>query len=80
MRHHLEKLRHHLEKYSEPRNKVYIGLAVTAALLRHLDGRSPWSNDLSTLILGFPEHPILSLQRDMGFPDGWQCQPIWCQT
>ena len=65
---------------SEPRNKVYIGLAVTAALIRHLDGRSPWPNDLSTLMLGFPEHPILSLQRDMGFPDGWQCQPIWCRT
>lgn len=61
----------------EPRNKIYIHLAVLAYLVRALDPRQNWPLALRTLIKKFPAIPGISPETDMGFPEGWSDLPLW---
>jgi abortive infection bacteriophage resistance protein len=59
------------------RDKVYIGLAIAAALVRHIQPESNWPLTLRTVIRKFPETPHLSPEGSMGFPHDWGSLPLW---
>jgi abortive infection bacteriophage resistance protein len=61
----------------EPRDKVYVHLAVLAYLVRNIDRRQNWPLGLRTHLKKFPEVPGLSPEGDMGFPSGWADLPLW---
>ena len=61
----------------EPRNKIYIHLAVLAYLVRNLDPCQNWPLTLRTLMKKFPDIPGISPENDMGFPTGWVNVPLW---
>jgi len=61
----------------EPRNKIYVHLAILGYLVRSLDPRQNWPLTLRTLIKKFPAVPGLSPEGDMGFPTEWADLPLW---
>lgn len=60
----------------EPRNKIYIHLAVLAYLVRNLDPCQNWPLAVRTLTKKFPDVPGVSPETDMGFPAGWVDMPL----
>lgn len=61
----------------EPRDKVYVLLAILAYLVRHLDPKANWPLTLRTHVRKFPDVPAISPEVDMGFPTGWADLPLW---
>jgi abortive infection bacteriophage resistance protein len=61
----------------EPRNKIYVHLAILAYLVRSLDPRQNWPLTLRTLVKKFPDIPGVSPETDMGFPQSWSDLPLW---
>jgi abortive infection bacteriophage resistance protein len=61
----------------EPRNKIYIHLAILAYLVRSLDPRQNWPLTMRTHLKKFPIIPGLSPETDMGFPTDWVDAPLW---
>jgi abortive infection bacteriophage resistance protein len=64
----------------EPRNKVYIHLAVLAYLVRSLDPRQNWPLTMRTHMKKFPRIPGISPETDMGFPPDWVDAPLWTRA
>lgn len=63
----------------EPRDKVYLVLAILAYLVRHLDPKANWPLSLRTHVRKFPAVPGLDVVQDMGFPDAWDDLPLWTE-
>lgn len=61
----------------EPRDKLYVLLAILGYLVRHLDPKANWPLRLRTHVRKFPDLPSLTVQQDMGFPHGWDDLPLW---
>lgn len=71
-----EELRH--VATSEPRDKVYVLLAVVSYLVLRIDPSQRWPESaLRTHVRKFPLDIGLSPERDMGFPPGWADLPLW---
>jgi abortive infection bacteriophage resistance protein len=64
----------------EPRNKIYIHLAILAYLVRHLDPRHNWPLSMRTLMKKFPQIPGVCPETDMGFPADWADAPLWTRA
>jgi hypothetical protein len=64
----------------EPRNKIYIHLAVLAYLVRNLDPRQNWPLTMRTHLKKFRTIPGLSPETDMGFPADWVDAPLWTRS
>jgi abortive infection bacteriophage resistance protein len=62
---------------SPVRDKVYLPLAVTAYLVRHIDPANRWPVNLRDDVKKFPDLPNLSPVQDMGFPEGWMDLALW---
>ena len=62
---------------STVRDKVYLPLAVTGYLIKHIDPASRWRINLRDDMKKFPNVPGLSPVQDMGFPEGWNELPLW---
>lgn len=73
-----EPLRHAAQASDESRKKVYVLLAELAYLVRHIDTTSRWpQSGLRTVVRKFPGDGLLSPEKDMGFPDGWEDLDLW---
>lgn len=58
--------------------KLYPALAVMAYLVRNIDPYSDWARKVRERVLNkFPQVPYLSPGTDMGFPSGWESEPLW---
>jgi len=58
--------------------KVYPALAVMAYLVRNIDPCSDWPRKVRERVLNkFPQVPYLTADTDMGFPAGWDAEPLW---
>lgn len=63
---------------SEPRDKIYVLLAIVAYLVTRVDPTQRWpSSALRPLLAAFPTETGLSPESDMGFPRGWENLPLW---
>jgi abortive infection bacteriophage resistance protein len=58
-------------------DKVYLTLAILAALTSSIDATSNWPNRLRTLVRKFPIISGMSPELDMGFPGSWQDLALW---
>jgi abortive infection bacteriophage resistance protein len=59
------------------RNKVYPSLAITAYLADRIDRESDWPNRMRTTLRKFPSIPGITMEKDMGFPSGWDQLLLW---
>lgn len=60
------------------RRKIYGYAAVLAYSLRQLDPNTQWPASFRTMITKkFPNIQGISPAQNMGFPEGWDSQPIW---
>lgn len=58
-------------------DRIYGPLAMTAHLVQQLDSQTNWPSRLMTRVRKFPEIPGITPQMQMGFPDGWDSEPLW---
>lgn len=61
----------------DPRDKIYVHLAVMAFLVRRIDPTANWPLTLRTRMKKFPQTPGITPVTDMGFPQGWEDLPLW---
>ncbi len=57
-------------------SRVFVVLCILLYLMRTISPNSSWPIRLRQLLDSFPVIPGVSL-GDMGFPDGWDRQPLW---
>lgn len=57
-------------------SRLFAMLCILLHLMRVVSPNSAWPTRLRQLLDGFPAVPGLSL-ADMGFPAGWEGQPLW---
>lgn len=61
----------------EPRDKIYVPLAIMAYLVRQIDPTTTWPERLRHLVRDFPTANGLSPESDIGFPGGWAQFDLW---
>ncbi|MHA3902029.1 Abi family protein [Castellaniella sp. WN] len=57
-------------------SRLFVMLCILLHMMRVVSPNSSWPTRLRRLLDGFPAVPGLSL-ADMGFPAGWEGQPLW---
>lgn len=67
----------HLCVREQDLDTCYDYLVVVAYLMKTISPKSAWNRKLRILMNRFPEAPVISPEKDMGFPDDWQLLPLW---
>lgn len=73
---------HHLAEMltSQHFKKIYPTLALIAYTISFVDPENDWATRLAWLIYTFPEIEGVNPINDMGFPEGWENQALWCRS
>lgn len=72
------KLLDHLRATDAPKQDfgTYNALAIAAYLLRQVDSKCKWAQDMASLLNEFPSSHALTV-KDIGAPVGWQSLELW---
>lgn len=57
--------------------RLYHLAAITAHLLRAIDRRTRWPQHLAEAMRKFPDNPVATVEKDMGFPADWRTMDLW---
>ncbi|WP_246818832.1 hypothetical protein [Corynebacterium sp. HMSC075D04] len=66
---------HHLS--DRKTKKIYPPAALLAYSLKSIDPADNWNVKAASIFVDFPAVPNLSLERSMGFPQGWESLNLW---